>query len=855
MIYSSYQIALFNHLETETDSVVIGAVAGSGKCLGINTPVLMFDGSIRKVQDIKVGDQLMGPDSLPRNVLSTNVGNGNLCQITPVKGDSWICNDVHVMTLVNSPTGKIFDISLDEYRKNQGSRLCADAKLFRVEVSYPELETVLDPYFAGLWLGDGTTAGPSITNQSQEVHDYLIGYAPTFDLTAKIKVYKDKDGKDKCPKIDVTGVNHSKIENPIRDELLNFVVNGSKRIPKNYLINSQEKRLALLAGLLDSDGYLGSNCYEISTKLDGLKDDILHLCRGLGFAAYATLTTKSIKSTGFSGLYWVISISGHTNMIPCKIEYKKAGARLQKKNVLRTGFSITDIGVGDYYGFTLDGDGRFLLGDHTVTHNTTTIIEACNRLPEMSSKLFLAFNTSIVGELKAKLPKSVNCRTFNSCGWGAWLRYTGKKNLKLDEKKTWNIIWDNFQREDQDIYGAFVNKMVALAKSSGLTPEDHDDKWWSIQDHHGLLLNDGGDYDRAMFLAKKTLRVSNDMGREVCDFDDQIYLPWLHNVGFDKYDVVFVDELQDTNEVQAELLKRMLNPGGRLVGVGDEAQAIYGFRGAGVDSMRLIQNAFGAKFLPLSISYRCCKAVVAEAQRYVSTIESFENAPEGQVETLNGYNIDTFTADDAILCRNNAPLIAFAYALITRGKGVNFLGRDIGGGLKTLVRNMEAKDLNDLSVKLDKWYERESAKLRAKKQEDKIELLNDRVQCIGIFMQYLPESKQTVNGLVEAIDALFERKGGITLSSIHKSKGREWARVFILDFGLCPSKWALKSWQKIQENNLIYVAITRAKQYLGYINSDSWTDEPNLILPEKKVVEKTATKTRPIKVEPFNPFN
>ena len=832
MNYSIYQLAIFDFIsDASKGSLIIEAVAGAGKCLGYNTPVLMFDGTIKMVQDIVPGEFLMGPDSKPREVLNTNVGYGNLFRISPTKGDSWICNDAHILTLVNSVTGEVFDIPIMDYLKNIGTRRCSDAKLFRVSVDYHEQPVFLDPYFAGLWLGDGNTSGPTITNKDIEIQEYLKGYAPSFGLTAKVKVYGSK-----CPKIDMTGINFSKKKNLIRNELLNFVVDGKKRIPQNYLINSEYNRLRLLAGLIDSDGYYHKGCYEISTKLEGLKEDILHLCRGLGFAAYAKLRTKTVKSIGFSGKYWIISISGNCQKIPCLLGRKKSSSRLQKKDVLRTGFKVEAIGPDNYYGFTLSGDGRFLLGDYTVTHNTSTIVKATEYIPKGKSVLFLAFNVSIVQELKSRLPSHVKCQTFNGCGWGAWISFTGKKHLKIDSNKTYQIIKNKFEENDFHLYSSFAKKMVALAKSSGLTPEDTDEKWMEVANHHDLeMTSTEANFERGIFLAKKTLAESIRISGEICDFDDQIYMPYLRNANFSKYDFVFIDEAQDTSEIQIELLKRMLKPGGKLIAVGDPYQAIYGFRGADSDSMNKIRRSFSADTLPLSISYRCCKSVVTAAQAYMPDIQAYEGAQEGEVTSLPKYRIEDFTNNDAVLCRNNAPLIKFAYQVIARGKGVNFLGRDLGGNLKTLIQNLEAASIEELEVKMEKWLSRESAKAAEKGQEDKIQSLEDKVNCIQVFIQYLPESKRTIEDLILAIDFLFSREGGLTLASAHRSKGKEWKRVFILDSHLMPSPYAKKEWMQKQERNLTYVAITRAKEYLAYIDSDQWEDQPNMILPDKTV--------------------
>jgi len=500
----------------------------------------------------------------------------------------------------------------------------------------------------------------------------------------------------------------------------------------------------------------------------------------------------------------------------------------------------------ELFSFLKNNKGSVIVNAKAGSGKTTTIIEACNRLSDGLSVLFLAFNTSIVNELRERLPSGTNTMTFNSCGWSAWRSYTGRRYIKINARKTWGIIFDNFKKSDQKTYGSFCAKLVGLAKSVGLTPDSSDHEWFNLQSHHGLLLSsEKASYERGIFLAKRVLSVSIDISDRVCDFDDQLYMPWLRNVGMKKYDVIFVDEVQDTNNVQSGLVERMLNVNGRVIAVGDSNQAIYGFRGADHNAMNNFSDKFDCHSVPLSISYRCAKSIIEEAKRYVPDIESYDGSASGKVEAVTNYSIDTFTTNDAILCRNNAPLISIAYEIISRGKSVNFLGRDIGKGLKALINNMEAKSIDNLSDKLVSWLVRESEKLQAKNQSNKVGMIEDRVNCIEVFIKYLPESKRTVPDLLSAIDYLFRKKNdGVTLSSVHKSKGKEWSRVFILGFDkYMPSKYAKMEWMKIQENNLIYVAITRAKHYLGYIEEGLWTDEPNIITP-KIIGEQVKSRNR-----------
>lgn len=359
---------------------VFAGAPGIGKCLGRGTPVLLYDGSIKPVEEIRIGDQLMGPDSEPRRVLSTTVGRGSLYKVRPVKGDPWICNDAHVLTLTGTRDhrGQTIDTALiDHIRKirtkgRERDRLDRDWKLFRVPVIFPEQDVAVEPYLVGLWIGDGTFKTATITNGEPEIHGYCKKIAPKYGCNVRIRP---------DPRNHAVDILFSKKSSCSRNTLRTFFrkecsSSGKKRIPSNYLINNESTRLALLAGILDTDGYLTFGTYELTTVSAQLRDQYLFLARSLGFAAYASKKIGTIKSRGFSGVYWRICISGDVDRIPCKVKRRKAKPRKQIKRHLVTGFDAQPIGDGDYYGFTLDGDGRFLLGDFTVTHNTTRLVEA-----------------------------------------------------------------------------------------------------------------------------------------------------------------------------------------------------------------------------------------------------------------------------------------------------------------------------------------------------------------------------------------------------------------------------------------------------------------------------------------------
>lgn len=350
--------------------------AGTGKCLGLDTPVMLYSGEVIPVQDVQAGMQLMGPDSEPRTVESTSKGRGPLYRVTPTKGAPWVCNDAHIMMLTgtNHKAGQIIDVSVidilkdpEEYRKNW--------KLFRVPTKFPaRWKPSFDPYLFGVWLGDGTRKLPQITNCEPEIIDYCKKVAPSFGLSAVVTETPRNNSYTINFKVDQTIAlsegfkrhSNGSVQNP-----MTALVSQGKRIDDQYLCGSESVRMEVLAGILDTDGFLSCGGFEICQKDTGLANDILFLARSLGFAAYSKKKIGSIKSIGFEGEYNRIFISGDVERIPCKVPRRQAGTRKQIKRVLVTGFKLESIGDGDYYGFTLNRDGRFLLGDFTVTHNTT----------------------------------------------------------------------------------------------------------------------------------------------------------------------------------------------------------------------------------------------------------------------------------------------------------------------------------------------------------------------------------------------------------------------------------------------------------------------------------------------------
>lgn len=400
--------------------MLIGA-PGVGKCLGAGTPVMLADGRVLPVEQVVVGDQLMGPDGKPRNVKSTNVGTGPLFQVTPVKGEPWVCNDVHVMTLVDTDSDEIIDIPLDKWFA-QHKTFRERHKLFSVGVDTfagsSSKPLPVDPYFLGVWFGDGSKGMRDgdpcnglqrvrISKPDPEIRALCEDTARAWDL----KVTEHR-GLAACPTYSITAMTRADAATGANRLLiaLRDLVGPAIAMPESYLKASREDRMRFLAGLIDSDGELAQGCFVITQKRQDYADAIWWLARSLGFCATRRPRTAGyVRADGskFESTYYTVTISGETSEIPTRIPRKQAAPRKQRKVATRTGFSVAPLGEGVYYGFTLDGDGRFLLGDFTVTHNTAlqAVIADAFDLPLVTAILSNCDPTDVAG-LPMLNPKS-----------------------------------------------------------------------------------------------------------------------------------------------------------------------------------------------------------------------------------------------------------------------------------------------------------------------------------------------------------------------------------------------------------------------------------------------------------------
>jgi hypothetical protein len=389
----------------------------SGKCLAPDTPVLRFDGTICRADEVSPGDELMGPDSNPRRVLRAGPGRSNMVRIVPTQGAPWVCNDDHILTLKRAQAntncwrriGDVIDISVKDFLA-QSQRFQEDYALFCTGVDFPEQPVDVDPRTYGMWLGDGSTGHPAITYHEAlepEMHQYLTEYFTREGYQIRRANYGKACG--------ALYVKRDNGDNPffklVRESSGNppskTPYKGEKRILDRYLRNNRATRMELLAGIIDADGHANGTYFEIACAYPRLEKDIVYLARSLGFRV--TVTYRTVLCNGRDCPSARINILGDTHLIPTL--RKKCKPKTLRKNSSCTSFKVEQLGEGDWYGFTLDGDGRFLLGDFTVTHNSEFMA------------IWALLNWLSAPPLTLALVTSTSIRDAKKRVWGAVQRY------------------------------------------------------------------------------------------------------------------------------------------------------------------------------------------------------------------------------------------------------------------------------------------------------------------------------------------------------------------------------------------------------------------------------------------------
>lgn len=505
----------------------------------------------------------------------------------------------------------------------------------------------------------------------------------------------------------------------------------------------------------------------------------------------------------------------------------------------------------DIFDFIQHGTGNSVINALAGSGKTSTIVNAVKLIPPTCNALFIAFNKEIVKELEKKLEgvKNVHVKTLHSLGFLMIRRNLGT-NIEIDEYKYRTFIKKNikqlssadFDKMTTKLMQQYTDNVIQLCDLGRYNLAQCEKDLLQVSARHDIPIID--DECNAVLNVMK-------WGREnttSIDFTDMVWLPYeltLNPIGL-QYDYIFIDECQDLNAAQRELFLRCFRRGTRFIAVGDKKQAIYSFAGADAESFAKLQSLPNTTTLPLPISYRCPKKVVNLANQFVDTMECREGAPDGEI--VHNVSIKDIHDGDMVLCRTKMPLIKLYMRYLRMGVKSYVRGQDIGLNLLRMVDKTEQITLN-VSLQKDGVFARlyddlfeERNRLMIKRGMD----LEDATLSNQIMTKYdsikaleiLAEGLTSARDLHNRIENVFaESADGVCLSTIHKAKGLEANNVYILCKTLMPSRLATQEWEKEQEQNLMYVAYTRAKYKLGFVSETEISPSAGMIDPSAALTE------------------
>lgn len=439
---------------TPGNLIMVAARVNQGKCLAKGTLVTMADGSQVKVEDIQVGQVLAGPFR-NNKVTSLAKGYSEMYKVSYNNGESYTVNSDHILSLKRSSTegpyttGDILNVPVKEYIKWPQGRKDRYKGWFS-GITLPNKPLSMDPYILGVWLGDGTTSKPSVTSMHWEVVEKVIGY---YGLPSASR------SKSKATTYYWYGT-------AMLDDLRRINVLGNKHIPEEYLIAGDSQRAELLSGLIDTDGYATPYGVELVTKYPEMANQIVRLARSLGIFTNKSEVFKRAVGTSHKGDWYYKILMGVEVYSQCNLRRKKHQESALKVKGGHRGLvrriDVTPVGVGEYFGFTLDGDHLFLLGDFTVTHNTSLL---CRILADWSQQVEKVYgckrpimylnNESAVSRIKGRLYQAALKATIPE------LQSVGDAE---DLDHAFKLATNNCEFLFKDIHGWDVSKVESLVK-------------------------------------------------------------------------------------------------------------------------------------------------------------------------------------------------------------------------------------------------------------------------------------------------------------------------------------------------------------------------------------------------------
>jgi superfamily I DNA/RNA helicase len=471
------------------------------------------------------------------------------------------------------------------------------------------------------------------------------------------------------------------------------------------------------------------------------------------------------------------------------------------------------------------GKGNLVVGARAGTGKTTTIIEALSHAKAERRILLAAFNKRIATELQGRITApNAEAKTLHALGF-SFLRARNKNitvDAAVDRERAAAACRANFDGPASDEIIFIVEKLASLLKSVmpfeesipevsdlansfDLAPGEEDEEYGWTSDHLA----------GAAIAARDAAMKKDERGR--ISFDDMIFIPLACGLVEPKYSMVVVDEAQDMNFAQLLLAQRCCEKKGRIVVVGDDCQAIYGFRGADADGLGRLKTELKAKELRLTTTYRCAKSIVKMAQKFVPDFYAAETNIDGVVDGLTRDGmVEAAKPGDFVLSRKNAPLMSVCLGFLRQGKKARIEGRDVAAGMKKVIKNFDVDTVPAFIEHVGEWETKQIEKAVKIQNEDTRERKLAEISDKALTLVALAEDCDTVEAILARVDSLFGDgvqmdSDTIVCSSVHRAKGLESDRVFVLANTV--------SAKGREEKNIFYVAITRAKNHLTMVTA------------------------------------
>lgn len=492
------------------------------------------------------------------------------------------------------------------------------------------------------------------------------------------------------------------------------------------------------------------------------------------------------------------------------------------------------------FDFIKNGQGNAIIEACAGSGKTSSLLKCLDFIGDDKKILLTAFNKDIVNVLTKKTKELTNVNSLTMHGLGLQMLHINFKDkaLKLDEFKYRTFVTSNLKALSSIQYYKF-NKKDYLKYIDNICKFIDFGRYYLFQTVDDLSFIEDR-YEIDTIADEKSIAIqSMEWGKrniETIDYTDMVWLPnaLICQPYYLKYDWIFCDECQDLNRAQRELMLKCRKINTRIICFGDSSQMLYSFAGGDPDSFNTLKSLPNTLSLPLSISYRCADNIVSYAKQLVPTIEENNDGRKGVIK--EEAEISDVVDGDMVLCRNNAPLMMIYNKFIKDGKKCFIRGKDIGNNLKRIVKNTK-KELLNQDLKSDGVFVRlynnlfdsrdnlmihSNIDVDTAMQSSLISNKLDMIKALEVLSEGLTKSEELIDRISEVFSD--RKKNGIALSTIHKAKGLEADRVFIACKSLMPSKSAKKDWEIRQEYNLMYVAYTRAKNLLGFLNEDEFKD-------------------------------